>query len=564
MKRLLHYIFIVALLSVVISCSNRHNDPRLTRIDAKIEKLYGFKIDTAKMMLDSLNAIDVTTLSPHNRAYHALLTSQAMYKAYITPTSDSIINVAYNYWTEHRYSDRLYMRALLYKANALEELQQLDSAMIYYKRVEQITEGGDPYYHGMALLRQGEIVSRTAVQPEVDKIIGKFEQARKDFESCDSTLYYQAIVDRACGYFYNRKNVDTAIIKLNRSIDIYKQLHDTTGLCRSYFYLATSYFESKQYRNAIDAVHRVAEMGQPLDRDRYYLLIRAHIRLGELDSAQIYIANCPKPVTPHERMFYFEYLRDLALAHGDSLLAEQYYKKSDHVTDSLYMATEHIYDSLGDSALKLENAAQRNSQLIKWVTIAVAAVVALLLVLAALAYLNRRRRKSLLSQLERLRQHSDAQIQRLTEALESHENNKTDGTADTKTLQTDLVTQQGRGDLVNDVINMLTFAGPKKSSIVSRSDIEINVDEEFWKKLYQFIDNVYPGARKAICSVDGVNEKDFKEICLEVLDLPLPVIAKMVDSLTPRSVSARRSLIRKKLDAVSLTGRQVLKKYSTK
>ena len=117
---------------------------------------------------------------------------------------------------------------------------------------------------------------------------------------------------------------------------------------------------------------------------------------------------------------------------------------------------------------------------------------------------------------------------------------------------------------MNDVINMLTFAGPKKSSIVSRSDIEINVDEGFWEKLYQFINNVYPGAREAICSVDGVNEKDFKEICLEGLDLPLPVIAKMVDSLTPRSVSARRSLIRKKLDAVSLTGRQVLKKYSTK
>ena len=114
------------------------------------------------------------------------------------------------------------------------------------------------------------------------------------------------------------------------------------------------------------------------------------------------------------------------------------------------------------------------------------------------------------------------------------------------------------------MINMLTFAGPKKSSIMSRRDIEINVNEGFWEKLYQFIDGVYPGARKAICSVDGVNEKDFKEICLEVLDLPLPVIAKMVDSLTPRSVSARRSLIRKKLDAVSLTGRQVLKKYSTK
>ena len=570
MKRLLHCILIVLLLGVVISCTNRQNDPRLTRIDAKIEKLYGNRIDTAKMMLDSLNAIDVTTLLPHDRAYHAMLTALAMYKAYIPATSDSIINVAYDYWTANCYDDTLYARTMLYKGNVLNEIGRQDSAMYYFKRVEQMT-ARNPYYHGMALLRQAELIQHTSVTTEaVYTAIQKYMQARNDFEQ-SGARYYWASATMMCGFYYNRVSVDTALIMLNQALEEYKKLNEPSEVGYAYDNIAVSYFQAKDYRHAIDALNTVIANKLPLEREHYYYLIRSHINLRQIDSAEYYMQGCPQPVTPKERMGYLNTLTELSYAKGDSLLAEQYYRRCDSVGDSLYASQVHVYNEEVDNAMERERATYRETMFKRW---GIVGGVALLAGLTLVYFRNRRRQGSLLDQLQRLKQESDRQIEQLTRKLEQIHNGQDvqpgstseEGTplADEQ-LRCELEAQKNLSDLVADVVRVLTMGdnGDDIDNEKLKNKVDIKPDKAFWIKVDTYGNSAFPGAKEAILGVDGVHEKDWRIICLDAINLPLPLITKLVDLTSVRSLSSRRSLVRNRLGVVGMTSKQLLEKYSS-
>ena len=90
-----------------------------------------------------------------DRAYHALLLTQARYKAYIPLDSGSLdtINLAVAHYADGHDPDKL-MRSLLYKGCVFEELPRIDSAMYYYKAAEDhAARSGDTYYRGYALMR---------------------------------------------------------------------------------------------------------------------------------------------------------------------------------------------------------------------------------------------------------------------------------------------------------------------------------------------------------------------------------------------------------------------------
>lgn len=81
-----------AALLAVASCS-RTDDARL----AVAERQMAEHPDSALQML---RQIDATSLNRHNTALYALLLTQAQYKNDITATSDSLINIALDYFSD--------------------------------------------------------------------------------------------------------------------------------------------------------------------------------------------------------------------------------------------------------------------------------------------------------------------------------------------------------------------------------------------------------------------------------------------------------------------------------
>ncbi|MBR5727871.1 MAG: tetratricopeptide repeat protein, partial [Muribaculaceae bacterium] len=91
MKHLSAITLIILLL--LISCrQERAVSPRLVELDS----LIAVAPDSAAALLEAIPAASLH--DPEDRAYHALLITQAKYKAYIPATSDSAINLAVDYY----------------------------------------------------------------------------------------------------------------------------------------------------------------------------------------------------------------------------------------------------------------------------------------------------------------------------------------------------------------------------------------------------------------------------------------------------------------------------------
>ena len=99
-----------AALLAVASCS-RTDDARL----AVAERQMAEHPDSALL---TLRKIDATSLNRHNTALYALLLTQAQYKNDITATSDSLINIALDYFSD----GKRHIECLIYKGAVLQEL----------------------------------------------------------------------------------------------------------------------------------------------------------------------------------------------------------------------------------------------------------------------------------------------------------------------------------------------------------------------------------------------------------------------------------------------------------
>ena len=108
MKNLLSYIVCLLLIAMTFSCGETHYDSRLTAIDSIIE-------DRPDSALVELWALDYESLSgSDNRAYYALLLTQAQYKSYDSIPSTDTIEIAVAQFTSNGDREK-HTRSLIYK-----------------------------------------------------------------------------------------------------------------------------------------------------------------------------------------------------------------------------------------------------------------------------------------------------------------------------------------------------------------------------------------------------------------------------------------------------------------
>ncbi len=131
MRRILHILLLFVLLSVVADGCRRTDGGEERRLVA-IDSLIASRPDSA---LALLARVDTAALAEPDRAYHALLTVVALYKAYIPATSDSLIARAWRYYEHGGPYDRR-VRAMIHQGTVAEELGHPEQAMRWYKQAE--------------------------------------------------------------------------------------------------------------------------------------------------------------------------------------------------------------------------------------------------------------------------------------------------------------------------------------------------------------------------------------------------------------------------------------------
>lgn len=135
------YLIILSLLLAVLSCT-RHSEvsDTLAHADAVMEQ----HPDSALALLEAIP--DSALVTSRDRALHALLLTQALDKNYIDVTSDSLINIAVNYFQNHGSKEYL-MKALFYLSRIDYNIHHYRQSMMSSMESERIsTQLNNPFW----------------------------------------------------------------------------------------------------------------------------------------------------------------------------------------------------------------------------------------------------------------------------------------------------------------------------------------------------------------------------------------------------------------------------------
>ncbi len=488
------------------------------------------KLEGARGSVSASDEASPVRMTAGERAYHALLTAQAMYKAYIPATTDSVINVAWDYYGHlgmfASATDRQRrVRAMLYKGTTAEELGHPDSAMYWYKRTELEAAPDDHYHRGYALMNMGYLYQS---QANCDKfVIDKFKAALNCFCKSEKWQYLYLISLGEIGANYRNVNKDSAFTYIYKAIR-QSELDDNKSL----FYcnlnsLAGLYYGLDSFNNCKRYAAIVANDGsQFTDSTCFYYLSIACSKLGEYDSANFYLSKSRLPRNMRDTL-----LRNQALFLSDPKNANaknQFPVESDNIVDSLSRKTLKAEFALIESQCIMEDSNLSHSKSIQYILICFAIIIFIFFALAA--YRNRARKQ---------------QLKQLEDEINAAKNELATIIADNESLQSsnDLFVEY-QTQVYKKVLQALT---KNKTDIAKRALINETMSQSFIQILYKCVNLKYNNLADFLIKSNRLNERDINIACMHFCKLPNFVIMCYMNVTIEHSVTTRKNIIAKKI-----------------
>ena len=385
-----HLVGVILVMMMLLAGCSRSVDSRLSLADSLIDE----QADSAYMMLKGVNADELTTTS--DRAYYALLYTQALYKNMDSIASDSLINIAVDYYADN-HNRELNTRTLIYKGAVMQELGKEQEAMEWYKRAEDNASEDDYMNLGQANLRMAVLYSLNYTDNRV--IIEKYKQALYNFQKAGSKQYQVMCLSSIGGELRNI-NIDSAIIYLEKSIQLSKELDNSFLLYRSLAMLTRAYFSKNDFKRSKDlALAFINTENSYVGDDIYYDIVMSYAHLGMPDSAEYYLSKTNE-VKDDNRL---KLVRTMAISaiyesRGDYQQSLSATKKADSISYSIESGSlikdivkiETLY-----SKAKLDNLhlQLKNVQLKSCLYISICAIVILIITFITFVYIRKRKRK---------------------------------------------------------------------------------------------------------------------------------------------------------------------------
>lgn len=315
MKRKMYVLAFLTGLFVVVAGCNREIEHDLTIAEECMET----QPDSAYRCLERLERIN---LSGEQRAWYALLKTQAMHKCRIPLGNDSLINVAVAYYAESDDRHRL-AKSLLYKGLVHKQNHQVEQAAEAFVESEHAFEGveDDQYkallFNHYASLLMGQNMYEESLDyykksyhhklsgDSLHYIVSACGQIAKMFELLEkpdsAKSYYERGLSYADSLEINRKDNYYLLLhnyaaflmrkgEFSHAEHLLKEcadhLEDSTYRHTLHSALTTLYYKKGEYQQAIDYGMKVLESGDSLTRCGGYLrLYKIYKDVGKMDSA---------------------------------------------------------------------------------------------------------------------------------------------------------------------------------------------------------------------------------------------------------------------------------------
>jgi tetratricopeptide (TPR) repeat protein len=410
MKRNITFGIILMMLISLAGChgGSSHYDQRLIEADSMLHH----HPDSALQLLITL---DASTLDhAGDRAYHALLLTQTRYYCYYTATSDSDINIALDYYTNHPAEKEKLTRAYIYKGAVMDELGQAEEAMKFYKQALSTASPDDAFNQGYIRMRMGQIYNDNFVADSSDRVL--FKEALHFFQLVPDSIYIIKCLSQL-GLTYALSKSDSAMIYLSQANALAKRHHltDVERINKRYIIdLKLSSPDVKDIEMAKGyALSLLSDQNGPRDY-RDHLLMAAALTLAKLnkpDSAKLYLKQVARDsLPPSQQVLYDSCLAELAFCQGDTQQYKHYFERANNMADSLL--SEDLQYKLRDVETKYDNEALKYETLrykTNWYITLLATALAVIVLFTIIMWLRRklaRRRQQLQENkdtIERLR-----------------------------------------------------------------------------------------------------------------------------------------------------------------
>ena len=274
---------IVCLVVCLNAC--HHRTARIVLEQAEI--LMNTRPDSVQLLLESIPQPE--QLSKEEYATWCLLVTQARDKNYIVHTSDSIINVAVQYFAEQN-EPQLYSKALYYKGRICQDLGEMEKAMEFFVEALDVGEQSNDYQQLFLIAsRLGTLYGyQDLVQQTLESYCKAYNYAVLSGDS-SSLSYASSYLGRAYGM---RQDWEKAIDAYRRGEEIATLIQDEGALTLALGECADIYVRIGLFDKARINYNRIYQMQDESVKGRtmYYLQLGDLFRLtNQTDSAVFYL-----------------------------------------------------------------------------------------------------------------------------------------------------------------------------------------------------------------------------------------------------------------------------------
>lgn len=397
MKREKNILFILTIL-LLLACTACYRSTRhVTEHLSQAEGLIWAAPDSALHILESISTS--RHLTGKEQADYALLLSLAQYRCYIPVSSDSLINLAIEYYKDKNDADKK-GAAFYVKGCILEEYtKDIPNALLAYKEAEMcIPDMNEKRYVARIYSSLGYINKKSFHFDPAKEYYQKALQANIDGK--DTVAYASNLLNLSTLY-YTLHQADSANRCINTLIDIADSLNDLDLQVKIYNNIANRKIFEKNYAEAEKYLIHAIRLSSPHFPDKLSLgLANLYAYTGQkekADSLFTHLLSCSDLLVRSNS--YLDLLNYFLTSHPKE---RSYLNHYIALTDSIYK--ENRAEEVGKIQQKYDNEvlARTNDQLyFKWI---LTSVVGSLICIIAVTFLQKKWRKAnaLQKQIEEL------------------------------------------------------------------------------------------------------------------------------------------------------------------
>ena len=454
------FFFFISILAV--SC---HRDSDVLKITfSKVEKCMDLCPDSALNILKGIP--DPEKLRGESQATYALLMTQAMDKNYMKFSSDSLIDLALNYYTITQNKPIMYAKTLFYHGRVMLELDKEEEALKSFLAAKDIYERNQNLKMLALIIEEIGMINRR--QELYDDALSNFREALAIHKQVKDSLGIISVSQNIARVYLFKSQWDSCSFYYNNALDITVRknlpeisiLHELGILYRSMQELP----EAERYF--------LAAYEKEADEEKKYMeclsLGYLYMQMGQTENARKYLKMSAKSSKAYTQISAFDCLYFLEKDIDNFEEAIVYHELADSITNA--MEEINSRELIASLQKKYENEKLRNDNLqmkVRYTNFILWGTIAFLFVVACMCYYyyKNRNNKKKIAEIELQIQDNEEEIERYRQEIEDIQISK------------DLMLEENRtkvGEL-NGKIVLLTMQNKTLSEHLKERGGELNV-----------------------------------------------------------------------------------------